>query len=378
MTTATGSDGTDPRPSEEFLRSVLAITGEWIWQVDLEGRHTFSGPTVEAILGWRPGEIVGSSAFGFIHEEDRARARELFDRSVAQRCGWSGVVLRWPHREGAVRWLESTAVPVLDARGELVGFRGADRDITRQVRTEKALREAFSLAANERARVESILAALADGISIQTPDFRVTYQNPVHEQFVGSHRGDLCYRAYEGRDVTCTGCPVALTFADGQVHRALRTLGAGEEMRYYDIIASPLRNAEGALVAGIELVRDITAGKRIEERLRESEERFRELADTLPEGIFECGGDGTITYVNRAVHATFGYAPGELLGSDILLLLEPGERARSRARIAERMAGVPAGGAPSTGRCTAPGASSRSSCSPRRSCARGAPSACAA
>jgi PAS domain S-box-containing protein len=164
--------GTAERPGAvtpewvERFRAIEAITGDWFWEIDLDGRHTYTNQAVTAILGYAPEELLARDVLELIVAEDRPKAEALLAECVVARRGWTGAVLRWRHREGGTRWLESTAVPIIDGEGRLRGFRGSDRDITRRVRTELALREAFALAANERARAESILAALPDGVSI--------------------------------------------------------------------------------------------------------------------------------------------------------------------------------------------------------------------
>jgi PAS domain S-box-containing protein len=116
-------------------------------------------------------------------------------------------------------------------------------------------------------------------------------------------------------------------------------LGEGEAARTYEISAAPLRDGTGAVVAGIESVRDITAQKRVEAALRESEERFKELADALPEGVFECDAQLRVTYANRAAHAVFGYADGALAGAAVPDLLVPADRERGLADLRGRLGG---------------------------------------
>jgi hypothetical protein len=95
---------------------------------------------------------------------------------------------------------------------------------------------------------------------------------------VGEHAGEYCYKAYQRRDDICEGCHLALSFRDGKIHKKeqSRTTASGEF--FYEIIASPLRNANGVIIAGIEAVRDITERKKFE---AEREMLVRELKETL-------------------------------------------------------------------------------------------------
>jgi PAS domain S-box-containing protein len=126
------------RESKEHFRSIVETTNEWIWSMDLDARVTYSNPAVEEILGYRPEEIVGRKNLLFMHEEERRGFEEMLPEFIAAKRGWTGLVLRWQHKDGSFRHLESNAVPILNAGGELVGYRGADRDITERVRAKAA------------------------------------------------------------------------------------------------------------------------------------------------------------------------------------------------------------------------------------------------
>ncbi|MBI5694300.1 MAG: PAS domain S-box protein [Nitrospirae bacterium] len=144
----------------------------------------------------------------------------------------------------------------------------------RQALESKVLAESALL--EEKNKLEGILANVGDGISIQDREFRVLYQNPAHMAMVGNHKGEFCYKGYEGRDTVCEGCPVAKTFEDGGLHQAQRVLDGEAGPVCYDINASPLLDAAGNVVGGIEAVRDVTERIRLEDARHRSEEALKE------------------------------------------------------------------------------------------------------
>ncbi len=77
----------------------------------------------------------------FLHEEDARQVSEVLPQLIAEKRGWNGWVLRWQHKDGSYRFLESNAQPIFNFAGEVVGFRGADRDITERKLAEDALRK---------------------------------------------------------------------------------------------------------------------------------------------------------------------------------------------------------------------------------------------
>ena len=142
------------------------------------------------------------------------------------------------------------------------------RLVRRRQQMERELEQAMGRLAEEKNRSEAIIAALGDGISIQSPDFRVLYQNEAHRRLVGGDcLGELCYQVYARRDQICDGCPVEAAFADGAVHRLEKVNQPGRSSTHLEIVATPLRDANGRTTAGIELVRDISPHKQAEEAL---------------------------------------------------------------------------------------------------------------
>src|SRR3990172_4533599 len=146
----------------------------------------------------------------------------------------------------------------------------------------------------EKNKLEAIIAAMGDGISMQDADFRVLYQNRVLKNMIGSHIGEYCYTAYERREHICDGCPVIMSFKDGKIHTAEQSTATDKGTIHVEVTASPLRDASGKIIAGIEVVRDIT-GRRL------AEKQYRDLVDNALAGIYKTNVKGDILYSNNAL-----------------------------------------------------------------------------
>ncbi len=129
------------KEGEQRFKAIVESTRDWIWFCDAKGTHQYSNRAVQDILGYAPEEMVGNRVAGFMHPDDVLRARQQMQEAIAGRKGWSHLVIRWRHKDGGYRYLESAAAPAFDAQGELRGWHGADRDITARMEGEKALRE---------------------------------------------------------------------------------------------------------------------------------------------------------------------------------------------------------------------------------------------
>jgi len=159
-----------------------------------------------------------------------------------------------------------------------------------------------------------ILEVIGDGISIQDTDFKILYENTVHKDLIGDHVEEFCYKAYQQRNNVCEGCPLTATFKDGKIHTKERSATINNEMRYLEITASPVRDSDGQIVAGIEVVRDVTERKKIEELLRESEEKFRLLFSTEQDAVVIVDGETRkIMDANDSALRLYGYSREEIL-----------------------------------------------------------------
>jgi two-component system sensor histidine kinase/response regulator len=175
-------------------------------------------------------------------------------------------------------------------------------------RTEETLCAARLKTEEERAMSESIIAALGDPLSIVDRDGNVLFQNQISRETIGERTGGHRHLGSSGWDEPCEYCAVAACCADGQIHKVEKsgTTPDGRH-RHVEITASPLRSASGEIVAGIELVRDITDRKRAEDALRASEEQFRQLADNIHEVFFIGEPDPPrIVYMSPAYEEVWG------------------------------------------------------------------------
>jgi len=129
------------KESEARFRSIVETTREWIWQMDLDGKMTYNNPAFREILGYDQEESIGRNTLDYMHGEDRQRVEQMLQQLIPEKRGWTNLVIRWCHKDGKWRWLESNAVPILDSKGQMLGYQGADRDITERKMAEAQLQQ---------------------------------------------------------------------------------------------------------------------------------------------------------------------------------------------------------------------------------------------
>ncbi|MFT4816503.1 MAG: PAS domain S-box-containing protein [Cyclobacteriaceae bacterium] len=116
--------------SEIRYRNLVENTTDWVWQWDLKGNHIFSNSQLEVILGYTNEELSAKSLKELFHPEDISGNFARLSNSVAEQQGWQHWLLRMRHKNGNYRYLDSNAIPQLDASGTMIGFSGIDRDVT--------------------------------------------------------------------------------------------------------------------------------------------------------------------------------------------------------------------------------------------------------
>jgi PAS domain S-box-containing protein/diguanylate cyclase (GGDEF)-like protein len=124
------------RRSEQQLRATIETSQDWIWETDIEGRFRFCSGAVATILGYEPNTLIGEDFRSYLHEEEQHTASFLLP--TAGQSLLTGAVACWRASDGQFRWLERNVVSILDVSGRVIGYRGADRDIT--LRREQEVR----------------------------------------------------------------------------------------------------------------------------------------------------------------------------------------------------------------------------------------------
>jgi PAS domain S-box-containing protein len=148
------------RESEERFRGIVESSQDWIWEAGPDARLIYSNPAVFDILGYTPDELQGRSADDLLDPADRAEFHARLPELVNGRQDWRRWRLRWLHRDGHRRILESTG-RLLHNDDRLLGFRGICHDITERLQQEAHIRRL--------ARIHAVLSAVGN-IALRTMD----------------------------------------------------------------------------------------------------------------------------------------------------------------------------------------------------------------
>lgn len=128
------------RMSERRFRDVSEAAGEYIWETDMQGCYTFVTDKAKAVKGYWPSQLMGHTPFEFMPPDDAERVQAVVELAAIKRRSF-----RLEHRnltpEGDIVWEEVSGLPRLNAKGDVVGFRGAGLSITERKQAEIALQQ---------------------------------------------------------------------------------------------------------------------------------------------------------------------------------------------------------------------------------------------
>lgn len=151
------------RHSKERFQSLVEDMNDWIWEVNAKGQYTYVSPKVKEILGYEPEEIIGETPFELMPHKEAERLKSLFSHLLETKKPFDALENTNLHKNGNTVILESSGKPILDAEGEVIGYRGIDRDITDRKRLEEELhrKEELMIAQSRQAAMGDMIAMIA-------------------------------------------------------------------------------------------------------------------------------------------------------------------------------------------------------------------------
>ena len=165
-------------------------------------------------------------------------------------------------------------------------------------------------------------------ITVQDKNLRLTQFNQFFGTAFKAHVGELCYRAYKGRDEPCENCPVLRSFADNLSHTTEETgFDRSGNPRHFIVRTNPLMDEAGNVIAVMEISVDVTGMRRLERELDASRKKYMAIFSHIPNAVFVLDRESLeILECNRRSQDVYGYAPDELLDRNFLDLFADNNR----------------------------------------------------
>ncbi len=308
----------EERSASEQRRLALEAADLGAWNYRLDTGEVFWDQRCRDTWGVAEGhQIDYSECLNRIHPEDRPGVDEAVKQAVAG--AFDGAYHRefrvlWP--DGSEHWISSHGRVYFEGEGRqrrAIRFVGVNREITEIKRAEEE-------AGKSETRYRALFDSMLEGFCVievifdaqgKPVDYRFLEINPAFEAQTGLHNGkgklmrDLAPE-HEAHWFEFYG-KVALTGQSARFVNEAKALG-----RWFDVSAYRVGGTESRRVAI--LFNDITESRAAAEALRESERKFRLLADSIPNLAWWANGDGFITWYNQRWYEYTGTTPQQMEG----------------------------------------------------------------
>ena len=180
---------TEFRESKERFVQIAELTGEVIWEIDADARFTFISDACRMVLGYEPSEIVGKfHVYDFHPEAGREALRAGVLETHAKKVDVDNLQTKAVTRDGRVLDILVNGTAILDKAGELQGYRGSTRDVTKLLAAENRLRATAVDLKAETAKLSSMISGMEEGVIFADHDNRIVEVNEFFCRFAGQDR----------------------------------------------------------------------------------------------------------------------------------------------------------------------------------------------
>jgi PAS domain S-box-containing protein len=307
------------RRSEAYLAEAqrLSHTSSWAWDVR-RGEFVYRSAEVYHMFGLDPEKDAVSQQplWDRVHPEDRDRVIEMVRRQAVREKSDFEVDYRIVLPDGSIRRIHSVGHPVVGDDGEVIELVGTHVDVTEQYAAKEALKKAFDEIKKSEDRLRLVIDTIPALVWSSRPDGAVEYFNQPYLDYTGLsldqaaagwprafHPDDKAAMLEKWRAIRESG-------KRGELEARLRRFDG--EYRWFLFQAEPLRDEAGNIVKWYGSSTDIEDRKRTEVALRESEQRFRDYAETASDWLWETGPDHLITRLSDLYDV--GIPPSSVLG----------------------------------------------------------------
>lgn len=189
--------------NEARFNQVAECAGVVVWEVDTYGLYTYVSPINKGVLGFSPEELIGKKHFyDFFAPEVKPDLTKAAFEVFSRKDVFQGFINPNVHKNGDLVILETSGLPILDDRGNLIGYRGADKDITK-------IEKAHELLKKSEEKFRNISEQLFDVVFITDTKGIITYISPAAISVFGYTLPEM------------TGKPFVQFLDETEIHKAV-------------------------------------------------------------------------------------------------------------------------------------------------------------
>ena len=300
--------------SAEKLRLVIESIGDMLFITDLDLNFSNVNESAVRQLGYtNQEELAGKNAMEPVVEEDRTRVAIELGKALAEERGIEAIEYTLQAADGRKFDVESNAEILRDGSDMVVGLIISARDVTERKQMQEAIR-------GSEEKLRGIFNTIPDGVTFTDMYGTILELNEamVHlyghsnkEGLIGRNAIDFVVEEY--RDTVVLLGLQAIKEGHDINRIAYKILNAAGKQFDVELYAAPLRDSSGEPIAWVNVSRDITERKKAEEAIRESEQRFRVIFESIVDGLTVTDLNGNIVDMNDAALQLHGYSDKQQL-----------------------------------------------------------------
>jgi PAS domain S-box-containing protein len=299
--------------SEMKYRELVELAQEGIWVIDKDAKTTFVNPSMEKMLRYDEGEMLGKELFSFMDE----RGIEIASKNVERRK--EGIAeqhdFEFIRKDGERIIVTMQTAPITDKKGDYAGSIAGMINITKRKRMEEDL-----LSSEEKLRttIENI-----NDIIIWKMDEKgiYTYLSPAVTNILGYEPEEMektsGFSYFRPEDLPTLQKKMAERIAGESTPNELEMVAKDGSLVPMEFVSSAIKDEAGKVLGFSGIARDITERKLAGETLQAEAQRNEQILGTMLDGFVLADTEGQIIKANPAYCALVGYGAAELLQMNI-------------------------------------------------------------
>lgn len=330
--------------SENKFRVLVEAARDVIWTVNLDFQLTYVSPSVTAVLGYTPEEILASNPLDTFEPWSKERLFSSFSEALRlerehpmQRFASYTQEVQQCHKDGSTRWMQITTTFLRDSNDQANGILGIARDVTDQKLAKQALRKAkdeLELRVSERTaelvetneqlkreiadrekaqnalrqseqRFRALFETAQDCIFVKDADLRYSHVNPSMLRHFGLEESRIIGKTDEevfSEHLAKDFRHVDSRVLDGQIIESEHAVGSDAHRLVFNFVKVPIKDAAGNVIGVYGIARDITERKRIDTGAAHhlSEGPSEAMRSTLAQARLAAGGESIVLLMGES------------------------------------------------------------------------------
>ena len=315
------------------FRLVLDQAPGAVFIIDKHSKFEYINPFFTQISGYSEEDLIHKNINDTLYRgiTEIPESRKEVISILSEGKSWQGE-LPTIHKNGSKYWANTIASPYKNDQNEIDGFIVIQQDITEKREIEKALQES-------ELKYKTLVENSLEGITI-IRDNKIIFTNDTFCKMVGYTRDelyqmpsmDLIYEEDRSKAQKIAGQRRSRDFST--INEVFRLMHKNGEIKECET-TSTLIEFEGKW-SSFFTSRDITESKKMQEALKRSEQKYRELSEMLPQTVYELDTKGNIIYFNQTGYKQFGIDDSDL-GSSAFRFISPDQHEKLRQNIGKTL-----------------------------------------